>query len=1042
MTTLVAEKEVYLWTMLPNEAVVGNGEWTDSNPEMRVTAEGNDTWSFTMVPTEFYGVDSSAFIDKGWWVSLKVKSPKGTFEPMIKKTEDLALIPEQADYMIPTDSLDSSPLTVITHHQMQFAPIKNNISVLPDVDGKMTIEEALQAFKKKKFVNTYDIKDKSINRFWVSFNTVNNSQHDQLYDIAVFSWEESEIHELDTLGNLTKLTLNDEESPAFSRAFVLELKSGESKRLFVKLTKDIHWEWIGSITQTNLKRWKAVEAPFKLRFVFILAVLSFALCFYLLWYAITRKKELIYYVLMWLGFLVMLVFPTGPGSYAALGYKAMKYVDIELIWAMASSLNVWGILGFSIHYLRLSEFYKPSIAWARYIAIAPLSMFLLATAYHLFPGWFPTDPHSVVSFTFFPLNTMRGFFVILAFIFVYAMGIFQFIRGFKPALYFIIAFLPLTVAAIVTSMSVLITAVIGLPMGIPPEMMLANYISQFLALLLFAMAMAFREKTLEKEHDKAQNKAMNHQLALKEQEVRLEKEKAEQEQLKELDTLKSRFFANISHELRTPLTIILAQNQRIQKELKEASLDPKFEMVDRNGQRLLELINQMLDLAKLETGKMVLKPKSIDLIPYLKNQLFSFESLAEEKNVILNFNSNKNKLITAVDPEKLERVIFNLLSNAIKFTTSGSHIDLSVNASDQDVSISIADMGHGISKEDLPHIFNRFYQSEYSDDQTHLGTGIGLALAKELVSLHNGGIRVKSEIGKGSIFTVDLPKEAGQNEEVDYQAQLIPVADFKVNGNSNGHVSTQNEQEQILVVEDNPDVRSLLKEQLSELGYRINEAEDGQQGLDTARDILPDLIISDVMMPKMNGLEFAQAIREDERSSHIPLILLTAKASEESKITGLETGVDAYLTKPFNLKELSVRVKSLIQQRKMLRERFSLSSSIKPKEVSAVPADQVFLDKVIHIIEERLTDSQFGLDPLSEEVGMSATHLNRKLNALIGQSAGKLIRSYRLKHAAHLIKNKAANISEIAYELGFNNPTNFSRSFKQQFGVSPTEYEG
>lgn len=531
-------------------------------------------------------------------------------------------------------------------------------------------------------------------------------------------------------------------------------------------------------------------------------------------------------------------------------------------------------------------------------------------------------------------------------------------------------------------------------------------------------------------------------------ELELARERERKEQLTELDRLKSQFFANLSHEFRTPLTLILGQNQSLQADIDDPRLDAKFDMVDRNGRRLLELVNQVLDLSKLESGRMELALQTFDLLPFLKNLLFSFESLADQKRQQLIFQSQEDSLLMVADPAKLERVFFNLLSNAVKFTPEGGSITVKLQMMAHRVHVGVLDTGVGISAEQQGQVFDRFYQAQGGANQPAPGTGIGLALAKELVELHRGQIELRSQVGQGSEFWVNLPLSAGVAAELTppYEPQLEPLPASvawpvaRQSSLTNAEIHISNSQSRILIVEDNPDVRSYLRQELLGLGYQVLEAADGQAGLAQAQAEQPDLIISDVMMPKMDGFELARAIRADARSSHIPLILLTAKASQESRITGLETGVDAYLTKPFNARELRVRIANLIEQRQLLRQKFAKALTIKPEEVSAVPMDQQFLQTVTATIEAHLGDAQFGVEPLAKAVGMSVTHLNRKLKALVGQSAGKLIRSMRLQRAADLLQQQAGTVSEIAYDLGFGDPTNFGRAFKAQFGVTPGQW--
>lgn len=538
----------------------------------------------------------------------------------------------------------------------------------------------------------------------------------------------------------------------------------------------------------------------------------------------------------------------------------------------------------------------------------------------------------------------------------------------------------------------------------------------------------------------------------------LQLEKVEAAKLKELDTLKSRFFANISHEFRTPLTLILGQIDNLMTSETTEKTFTKLQMASRNGKRLLRLINQLLDLSKIEAAGITLNVTRKDFIPFLKNLVFSFESLTEKNGIELIFSSNKPSIDLYFDPEKLEKVFLNLISNAVKFTEKGGKISIDVKLNKDESSkktqavISIEDTGIGIPHDRLNHIFDRFYQVDSSQTRAYEGTGIGLALAKELVELHFGKISVHSDEGKGSTFTVILPTDPAlfnvtekddQSSYSDVNSELSKL-EFELLDNDDSKMISANEAESekkqtILVVDDNADIRSYISEQL-ENEYAILEAREGESGLHIARDVLPDLIITDVMMPRMDGYTFSKAIREDTRSSHIPIIMLTARADEADKIEGLQTGVDDYLIKPFSTKELVVRVKNLLEMRARLRKKFKSALVIKPEEVSIIPADQKFMEQVISEIQLNISNVEFSAQQLADNMAMSVRTLTRKLNSLIDQSPAHFIRSVRLNSAAELLKVQAGTISEIAYQVGFSDQAHFTRTFKKEFNQSPSEY--
>ena len=577
-----------------------------------------------------------------------------------------------------------------------------------------------------------------------------------------------------------------------------------------------------------------------------------------------------------------------------------------------------------------------------------------------------------------------------------------------------------------------------------------------------------------------------HRIHLKNQ---LKLEKVEAEKMKELDHFKSRFFANISHEFRTPLTLILGQiDSMIARTVDEQNRN-KLGMAFRNARQLLRLINQLLDLSKIEAGSMALKARRANLIPFLKNLVFSFESLAEQKQISLQFQTTHEDIEIYFEPEKLEKVFYNLLSNAFKFTAEGGKISVKVtkgetlnnekasrkdaetqrmrkdfslrnlrgfaplrdnNGSFSFVEISVKDTGIGIPANELARIFDRFYQVDGTQTRQHEGTGIGLALAKELVELHHGEITVTSEVGAGTEFVVKLPLGAlhlKSSEMIEEAVPLVAESDYLTRPAEELFISPiappatapATATDIVLVLEDNADVRSYIREHLEE-HYKIIEATNGEEGLAKAQETIPDLIITDVMMPKMDGFEFSRRLRHDEKTSHIPIIMLTAKASLESKIEGLETGVDDYLTKPFSPKELLARVRNLITLRRQLRERFSRATIIKPSEVSAVSVDQAFLQRVLSAIEANFGEEEFGVENIADEVHMSVSQLNRKLNGLINQPAGQLLRSMRLQRAADLLQQNAGTVAEIAYQVGFGSQAHFTTMFQKQFGCTPKEY--
>ena len=540
---------------------------------------------------------------------------------------------------------------------------------------------------------------------------------------------------------------------------------------------------------------------------------------------------------------------------------------------------------------------------------------------------------------------------------------------------------------------------------------------------------------------------------------------AQAQKLQELDRLKSRFFANISHEFRTPLLLILGPLQDTLDGVYGsvgAALRRQIEMMQRSGYRLLRLINQLLDLSKLESGNMRLQARRANLMPFLKGIVLSFSSMAERKHIDLQLHTEENRIDLDFDPDKLEKVFFNLLSNAFKFTPEHGAISVHAGtvAGEDQVEIRVSDTGRGIPPEALPFIFDRFHQVDAATAREHEGTGIGLALVRELVTLHGGTITAESTPGEGSAFIVRIPV-SGAPERVDGERAEDEAVqgDGAVNGRyreislralweieSDGGVADVElpsplpaEAPTILLVEDNPDVRAYVKTHLAR-HYHLDEAADGVEGLEQARRRPPDLIISDVMMPRMDGYALCRTIKTDPDLNHIPVILLTAKAGEESKVEGLETGADDYIYKPFSADELLARAENLIEIRRLLRQRFSREVvAVQPSEIAVTSTDTAFLERVQAVVEEYMANSNFGAEWLADEVGLSPRQLRRKLKDLTNLSTAGYIRSMRLQRAAQLLEEQAGNVSEVAYAVGFQDPKHFSKLFRQVFGVAPSQ---
>ncbi len=539
--------------------------------------------------------------------------------------------------------------------------------------------------------------------------------------------------------------------------------------------------------------------------------------------------------------------------------------------------------------------------------------------------------------------------------------------------------------------------------------------------------------------------------------LRTKLEHAENERLKELDAVKTRFYTNITHEFRTPLTVILG----IADQLKAPSFnragqafDTGMEMIQRNGRQLLQLINQVLDLSKLESGTMHLQLVQGDVVGFVKYLVESFQSYAEGKRIALSFEAALPQLHIAYDREKLQAIVSNLISNAIKFTPAGGRVAVHLSAINPpsaatQIHIRVSDTGVGIPEEKQPHIFDRFYQVDNSETRTGEGTGIGLALVRELVKLMGGDIAVESRSGTGAAFSVTLPvfpvvegmpRFAPDDFSAPADGQQMPLLpeaqDYMVSPPSDraGEALPL-----VLLIEDNADVRHYLNQCLRDR-YRVMEARDGQEGIEQALEQVPDLIVSDVMMPRKDGFAVCDALKNDERTSHIPIVLLTARAAVEDRIAGLRRGADAYLAKPFHQEELLVTLSNLLELRKKLQAKWGALLLAPASAGSSAPEpEDAFLLKVKTIIEEQMADYGFDVDTLSRTIAMSQSQLLRKVTALTGKSTAALIRAVRLERARTLLLAGGKNITEVAFEVGFDDPKYFSRVFAEEFGVPPSK---
>jgi len=526
----------------------------------------------------------------------------------------------------------------------------------------------------------------------------------------------------------------------------------------------------------------------------------------------------------------------------------------------------------------------------------------------------------------------------------------------------------------------------------------------------------------------------------------LAQERLEAQRLHDLDLMKIKFFTNVSHEFRTPLSLILTPLEKFIKNAGSEEERAQLELIHRNGRRVLNLVNQLMDFRKMEVNELKLNPVPDDIIRFIEEVSYSFSDLAEKKNIRFSYNSISQRLYTPFDHDKIERILFNLLSNAFKFTPENGQVSVEVDASirgaEAVLEIKVQDTGIGIPEDKLDRIFERFFQSEIPGTLVNQGSGIGLAITREFIKMHNGLIKVESEVDKGSCFTILIPFRIME----DTQSAIAPAAAERVLEKDRNIFSTAVAEDKatgtkpvILIVEDNEDFRFYLKDNLKEF-FEIAEAADGKNGWQKTLAVHPDLVVSDVSMPVMDGIELCHKIKADQRTRHIPVILLTALVSEENQLKALETGATDYLVKPFNFEIMLSRIRNILTQQKALKKTFARQVDIKTHPLKIESVDDKFIHQVITVVEKNLSNADFSVEDLSREMCMSRVSVYKKLFALTGKTPGEFIRSTRLRRAAELLEKTKMTVAEVAYEVGYNNPKYFTRYFKEMFHMLPSVF--
>lgn len=524
-------------------------------------------------------------------------------------------------------------------------------------------------------------------------------------------------------------------------------------------------------------------------------------------------------------------------------------------------------------------------------------------------------------------------------------------------------------------------------------------------------------------------------------------QKENQRKQEELNQLKFKFFTNVSHDLRTPLTLIVSPLEDMIKESTNDRQTKRLNQMRNNAMRLLSLVNQLLDFRKSDESDLHLNPSEGDIVSFARNVCNSFVSLSDRKNINLTFYSSQQSIELLFDEDKMEKIFMNLLGNAFKFTPAGGRIDVAIELTGDDQSklrIQVSDTGIGIKDKDKEHIFERFYQvNDDGESLSGTGSGIGLSLVSEYVRLHDGNIRVTDNVERGSVFIVEIPIRHSETSQATHPAKTSAAKESSTIADAVQTVAEnagndREKRKKVLIVDDSQDMTDMLKDSLDNI-YDVVTAPDGVVALKKALETKPDIILTDLMMPNMNGMELCRALKENPKTVNIPIIILTAKHDLGVKLEGLTIGADDYITKPFNLDVLRLRMRRLIE----LNSKGARRSLIEPEpdNIKITPLDEKLIEKAMKYVSQNISKPELSVEELSDALAMSRVSLYKKIKQITGKSPIEFIRIIRLKRAAQLLRESQLNISEIAYQTGFNNPKMFSRYFKEEFGILPSAYQ-
>ena len=927
-------------------------------------------------------------------------------------------IPENNAYQIPEDFAESEAVS-----------LKPFTYFLPDTENKINPVDITQPKVNHQFQKNPILLhhlEMTNGTYWFRIKIIGNGSEQQEYALNYPSpYTRINVYELknNALILWDQSGFDRDAGSTFSRLgndnIRLRLKPGEEKTFYMQckeailpFTNSYHTISLAPYEKAynrQLTVWWYVRIP--------MVILATLIVYHLILYINLKKRLYLFMVFLLFGLMI-----NGPDT-AIITYQWFSNLQHFGMSNLEFGVLVWAILFVSI-LLFVREVLDLPQQLPKWNTVIKVLIFLILfnfgftflnraadLAGDLYPNYFIGLPLRVF------LSALSGIICLI-------ISIVRWRQGSKSALWFIIA-MSIPIISVVINFAFIQTKVELLQVFDVHKTLTDNL--SFGAIVFFlAISLSERIKDMDRERIDSQ---LNHQLAL-----------AESDRLREINAIKSRLYTNITHEFRTPLTVIQGVAEQIQQH------DLEKAMIHRNSQQLLDLVNQILELSKSDAGLLKVNLIHDDIIGFLRYITESFHALADNQQVELNFYSEAEILEMDYDPEKVLRVLTNLISNAIKFTPENGKVLTAVktilsSSSDHTLEIQVEDTGIGIPSNQITAIFDRFYQVDDSTTRKKDGTGIGLALAKELVELMDGKIAVESEVGKGSTFTIHLPIRHNLKYNRSENRDLLIHPHRTYSAPDSNHLTPVEEESEVdaqptlLIVEDNQDVLHYLTSCLKN-DFTIQYAYDGHQGIEKAIDWIPDIIISDIMMPEKDGFELCTTLKQDERTDHIPIILLTAKADLESKLEGLEYGADAYLIKPFNQKELNIRLHKLIELRKKLHQKYKRSLFNEEKEPGS---EHPFLKKARQVVLDQMAKEGFDVVTLSKGLHFSRAQLYRKIKALTGKSTTQYINEIRLTEGRKLLKNPEKTISEIAYTVGYADPAYFTRLFTKYYGKSPSE---